>query len=57
MKFCDFYIRLHGVPDMIVSDQDPKFMGKFWAGEWLPSRSNWACHPPITPRLTGKLRK
>jgi hypothetical protein len=28
--FCDFYVRLHGVPDMIVSDQDPRFMGDFW---------------------------
>lgn len=28
--FCNFYIRLHGVPDVIVSDQDPRFVSDFW---------------------------
>jgi hypothetical protein len=29
-KFTQFYVRLHGIPDMIISDQDPRFMGDFW---------------------------
>jgi nucleoside-diphosphate-sugar epimerase len=29
-KFTEFYIRLHAVPDMIVSDQDPCFIGDIW---------------------------
>jgi hypothetical protein len=27
--FYEFYIRLHGVPDVIVSDQDANFLGDF----------------------------
>jgi hypothetical protein len=29
-KFCDVYVRLHGVPDVIISDHDPSFVVKFW---------------------------
>ena len=28
--FVDHCYRLHGVPRVIVSDRDPKFVGKFW---------------------------
>jgi hypothetical protein len=28
--FIDHCYRLHGVPKVIVSDKDPKFIGKFW---------------------------
>ena len=28
--FIDHCYRLHGVPRVIVSDRDPKFVGKFW---------------------------
>jgi len=28
--FISDYYRLHGVPKVIVSDRDPKFVGKFW---------------------------
>ena len=28
--FIDHCYRLHGVPKVIVSDRDPKFVGKFW---------------------------
>ncbi len=28
--FTDNCYRLHGVPKVIVSDRDPKFVGKFW---------------------------
>jgi hypothetical protein len=29
-KFCNFYVRLQGVSDMIISNQVPRFIGKFW---------------------------
>jgi aspartyl/asparaginyl-tRNA synthetase len=29
--FVEFYMRLHGVLDIIVSDQDSHFIGKFWS--------------------------
>jgi len=28
--FIDNCYRLHGVPKVIVSDRDPRFVGKFW---------------------------
>ena len=28
--FIDYCYRLHGVPKVIVSDRDPRFVGKFW---------------------------
>jgi hypothetical protein len=29
-KLCNFYIQLYGFPHMIISDQESKFIGKFW---------------------------
>ena len=29
-KFIDHCYRLHGVPRVLVSDRDPKFVGKSW---------------------------
>ena len=28
--FVDHVFRLHGLPEVIISDQDPRFTGKFW---------------------------
>ena len=28
--FIDNVFRLHGVPEVIISHQDPRFTGKFW---------------------------
>ena len=28
--FIDNVFRLHGLPEVIISDQDPHFTGKFW---------------------------
>ena len=52
-RFAQFYmkeiVRLHGAPVSIVSDQDPRFVSKFWGalqsvmGTWLNFSS--AYHP------------
>ena len=28
--FVDNVFRLHGLPEVIISDRDPRFTGKFW---------------------------
>ena len=28
--FVDTVFRLHGLPEVIISDRDPRFTGKFW---------------------------
>ena len=28
--FVDTNFRLHGLPEVIISDRDPRFTGKFW---------------------------
>ena len=28
--FVDHVFRLHGLPEVFISDQDPHFTGKFW---------------------------
>ena len=28
--FVDNVFQLHGLPEVIISDQDPRFTGKFW---------------------------
>ena len=29
--FVDNVFRLHGTPEVIISNQDPRFIGRFWA--------------------------
>lgn len=30
--FVDHVFHLHGLPEVIISDQDPRFTSKFWKG-------------------------
>lgn len=47
--FIDFYIRLHGLPDIIVSDRDVRFTSDFWrhlTSQWETKLSfSTAFHP------------
>lgn len=48
-KFINFVVRLHGIPNSIVSDRDPIFVSSFWKDLWRLSgtqlRMSSAYHP------------
>jgi penicillin V acylase-like amidase (Ntn superfamily) len=54
-------IRLHGIPNTIVSDHDVNFLSHFWRSLWNKLGTellfSTTCHPQIvTLRLMGRLR-
>ena len=55
--FCDFYVRLHGVPDMIVSDQDPRFMGDFWQALMKTLKVSLGMSSAYHPQTDGQTEK
>jgi hypothetical protein len=54
--FISNFYRLHGVPNVIASDRDPKFVGKFWQSLMgkLNTKLNMSTvrHPRTTNGLT-----
>jgi hypothetical protein len=58
--FVDHCYRLHGVPKVIVSDRDPKFVGKFWQCfmRELNTKLNMStAHHPQTDGLTERVNE
>ena len=49
--FIDNVFRLHGLPEVIIADRDPRFTGKFWCALFdLLGTDLWLCtafHPQI----------
>ena len=47
--FVDNVFRLHGLPEVIISDRDPRFTGKFWRALFdllgMDLQFNTAFHP------------
>ena len=55
--FCNFYVRLHGVPDVIVSDQDPRFLSEFWQSLMKILKTRLGMSSPYHPETEGQTEK
>jgi hypothetical protein len=49
-------IRLHGIPNTIVSDRDVRFVSHFWRSLWKKLGTNCCLAPLVILKLMGKLR-
>ena len=49
-------IRLHGVPNTIVSDHDTKFLSHFWRCLWAKLGTKLLFSTTCTPKLMDKLK-
>ena len=58
--FINLCYRLHGAPKVIISDKDPKFVGKFWQNfmEKLKTKFNMSiARHPRTGGLTKRINR
>jgi hypothetical protein len=46
-------VKLHGIPDSIMSDRDPMFTSQFWSELFALSDISYTCHPPSILRVTA----
>ena len=58
--FVDNVFRLHGLPEVIISDLDPRFTGKFWRALFdllgADLRFSTAFHPQIDGQSTRMIQ-
>ena len=55
--FCNQYVRLHGVPDVIVSDQDVRFLAEFWQALMRTLKVSTALSSAYHPQTDGQTEK
>jgi hypothetical protein len=47
----------HGLPKDIISDQDPKFTGKFWRALWKCMGSEFKMSTSFRPQMDGQTER
>jgi hypothetical protein len=47
--------RFHGIPRVIVSDRDPKFIRKFWKKLWKMSETTLAMSSTYHPQIDSQI--
>lgn len=47
-------VRLHGIPDSILSDRDPRFTGKFWNALWTQLGTTLTMSTTYHPQTDGQ---
>ena len=53
----DSIVRLHGVPEAIISDRDPKFTGKFWQSFWSQLGTTLVMSTAFHPQTDGQTER
>ena len=52
--FVDHVFRLHGLPEVIISDRDPRFTSKFWKSLFNLLGTNLCCSTPFHLQSDGQ---
>ena len=55
--FVDNVFRLHGLPEVIISDWDPRFTGKFWRSLFDLLGTNLRFSTAFHPQTDGQLEQ
>ncbi|MCU1500217.1 MAG: uncharacterized protein JWM47_4170, partial [Acidimicrobiales bacterium] len=55
--FINKFIRLHGVPQIIISDRNVRFMSEFWQALWRSLGTRLAPSTPFHPQTDGQAEK
>lgn len=55
--FLNNIVRLHGIPDAIVSDRDPRFTAHFWRGFWSSLQTTLMMSTAFHPQTDGQTER
>ena len=55
--FLDSVVRLHGMPERIISDRDPRFTAHFWKAFWAGLGTTLSMSTAYHPQTDGQTEK